>query len=64
MRSAALAAAARTCVRAALDALPRLGASALVPLVDEYARRYVESGRSPADDESRTPSEEDLAWQG
>ncbi|MFI0355580.1 ergothioneine biosynthesis glutamate--cysteine ligase EgtA [Actinomadura sp. 9N407] len=46
----ALAAAARACFTAALEALPRLGAAELVPLVDEYARRYVERGRSPADD--------------
>jgi glutamate--cysteine ligase len=46
----ALAAAARTCFTAALDALPRMGADGLVPLVEEYARRYVERGRTPADD--------------
>ncbi|HEU5029332.1 MAG TPA: ergothioneine biosynthesis glutamate--cysteine ligase EgtA [Spirillospora sp.] len=46
----ALAAAARTCFTAALDALPRMGAAGLVPLVEEYARRYVERGRTPADD--------------
>ncbi|TDC84148.1 ergothioneine biosynthesis glutamate--cysteine ligase EgtA [Actinomadura sp. 7K507] len=45
-----LAAASRACFAAALDALPRLGAPGLVPLVDEYARRYVERGRTPADD--------------
>ncbi|QXJ24745.1 ergothioneine biosynthesis glutamate--cysteine ligase EgtA [Actinomadura graeca] len=60
----ALAAAARACFRAALDALPRLGAPGLVPLVEEYTVRYVERGRSPADDAaSRSPmSEEDPAW--
>ncbi|MDL4771831.1 MULTISPECIES: ergothioneine biosynthesis glutamate--cysteine ligase EgtA [Thermomonosporaceae] len=42
--------AARACFRAALEALPRLGAHGLAPLVDQYARRYVERGRSPADD--------------
>ncbi|WP_019633144.1 ergothioneine biosynthesis glutamate--cysteine ligase EgtA [Actinomadura atramentaria] len=46
----ALAAAARTCFAAALDALPRLGAAGLRPLVAEYADRYVERGRCPADD--------------
>jgi glutamate--cysteine ligase len=46
----ALATAARRCFTAALEALPRLGAADLVPLVDEYSRRYVEQGRSPADD--------------
>ncbi|RFS85145.1 ergothioneine biosynthesis glutamate--cysteine ligase EgtA [Actinomadura spongiicola] len=56
LSDAALAAAARTCFAAALDALPRLGASGLVPLVDEYARRYVERGRSPADDPAPGPS--------
>jgi glutamate--cysteine ligase len=45
-----LAAAARSCFAAALDALPRLGAPGLVPLVSEYAERYVERGRCPADD--------------
>ncbi|TDE17020.1 ergothioneine biosynthesis glutamate--cysteine ligase EgtA [Actinomadura sp. 6K520] len=56
-----LAAASRACFAAALDALPRLGASGLVPLVDEYARRYVERGRCPADDPAPPPnlSEED-----
>ncbi|MFC0037438.1 ergothioneine biosynthesis glutamate--cysteine ligase EgtA [Actinomadura rayongensis] len=47
---APLAAAARTCLAAALDALPRLGADALRPLVAEYADRYVDRGRCPADD--------------
>ncbi|MGI5167873.1 ergothioneine biosynthesis glutamate--cysteine ligase EgtA [Spirillospora sp. CA-253888] len=46
----ALAVAARGCFAAALEALPRLGAGALVPLVEEYADRYVERGRCPADD--------------
>lgn len=46
-----LARAARRCFDAARDALPRLGATALVPLVDEYATRYVERGRCPADKE-------------
>ncbi|QFG25206.1 ergothioneine biosynthesis glutamate--cysteine ligase EgtA [Actinomadura sp. WMMB 499] len=46
-----LAAAARACFAAALDALPRMGAPGLVPLVAEYAGRYVERGRCPADDD-------------
>lgn len=46
----ALALAARRCFAAALQALPRLGAAELVPLVADYARRYVERGRCPADD--------------
>lgn len=63
LADASLAAAARACFRAALDALPRLGAAPLVPLVDEYARRYVERGRCPADDVSPlSPSEEDPTW--
>ncbi|HEY8479382.1 MAG TPA: ergothioneine biosynthesis glutamate--cysteine ligase EgtA [Spirillospora sp.] len=64
-----LAVAARACFEAALDALPRLGASRLVPLVADYAGRYVERGRTPADDPvpglavpSPPPSEEDPAW--
>jgi glutamate--cysteine ligase len=48
-----LARAARRCFDAARDALPRLGAEALVPLVDEYAERYVERGRCPADKEEK-----------
>jgi len=43
-----LAIAARACFAAARDALPRMGASDLVPLVDAYLERYVEPGRSPA----------------
>ncbi|TDD65843.1 ergothioneine biosynthesis glutamate--cysteine ligase EgtA [Actinomadura rubrisoli] len=63
LADASLAAAARACFRAALEALPRLGASGLVPIVDEYNRRYVERGRCPADDTAPpTPSEEDLTW--
>lgn len=58
-----LAAAARACFAAALDALPRRGGSGLVPLVEEYARRYVERGRTPADDApSRCLSEEEQTW--
>jgi glutamate--cysteine ligase len=46
-----LARAARRCFTAALDALPRLGAGTLAPLVADYAERYVERGRCPADKE-------------
>lgn len=47
----ALADAARACFAAARAALPRLGAgTALLSLVDEYAERYVERGRCPADE--------------
>ncbi|XVQ12985.1 ergothioneine biosynthesis glutamate--cysteine ligase EgtA [Spirillospora sp. CA-255316] len=48
--SPALAEAARVCFAAAMEALPRLGAADLVPVVEDYARRYVERGRCPADD--------------
>ncbi|GAA4088395.1 ergothioneine biosynthesis glutamate--cysteine ligase EgtA [Actinomadura miaoliensis] len=50
----ALARAARTCFHAALDALPRLGAHHLIPLVEEYTSRYVDRGRCPADDVTGT----------
>ncbi len=43
-----LAAAARTCFAAALDALPRLGVDPTTTA--DYADRYVDRGRSPADD--------------
>jgi glutamate--cysteine ligase len=46
----ALAVASRRCFTAAIEALPRLGAAGLVPIVSEYAERYVERGRCPADD--------------
>jgi glutamate--cysteine ligase len=46
----ALARAARRCFAAALDALPRLGAAALVPLVADYADRFIVRGRCPADE--------------
>jgi len=43
--------AAERCFDAVLAALPRLGAGpALVEQVDEYADRYVSTGRTPADD--------------
>jgi hypothetical protein len=45
-----LATAARRCFEAALDALPRLGAEALIPLVAGYAERFVARGRCPADE--------------
>jgi glutamate--cysteine ligase len=45
-----LARAAVRCFEAARDALPRLGAPALAPLVDDYLRRYVAQGRCPADE--------------
>jgi glutamate--cysteine ligase len=50
-----LARAARRCFEAARDALPRLGASALVPLVDDYAERFVARGRCPADGADEKP---------
>jgi len=63
LSDAPLAAAARACFTAALDALPRLGASGLVPLVEEYTRRYIDRGRCPADDPPFTVlSEEDATW--
>jgi glutamate--cysteine ligase len=48
-----LARAARRFFAAALDALPRLGAAALTPLVADYAERFVERGRCPADKEDQ-----------
>jgi glutamate--cysteine ligase len=45
-----LARAAAGCLLAAADALPRLGAPALVPAVQTYAERYALRGRCPADD--------------
>ncbi|MBX6769008.1 MAG: hypothetical protein IRY90_17975, partial [Actinomadura rubrobrunea] len=50
-----LAKATRACFHAALDALPRLGAGHLIPLVEEYTSRYVERGRCPADDIADAP---------
>ncbi len=46
----ALGSAARSCFAAALDALPRLGAEALVPTVAAFYDRFVKRGRCPADD--------------
>jgi glutamate--cysteine ligase len=60
-----LARAARRCFAAARDALPRLGAENLLPVVDDYYFRYIERGRCPADDLSlmpATPAEEDFSW--
>ncbi|MGH9263448.1 MAG: ergothioneine biosynthesis glutamate--cysteine ligase EgtA [Acidimicrobiales bacterium] len=46
-----LASAARTCFAAAVEALPRLGADRrIVALTEAYVDRYVDRGRSPADD--------------
>ncbi|MBB6170740.1 glutamate--cysteine ligase [Nocardiopsis mwathae] len=45
-----LAACARACFAAASEALARMGAARLVPIVDAYRERYVERGRCPADD--------------
>jgi glutamate--cysteine ligase len=46
-----VAAAARGCLRAALDALPRLGAAAETPaLVAAFADRWTDRGRCPSDD--------------
>ncbi|REE98885.1 ergothioneine biosynthesis glutamate--cysteine ligase EgtA [Thermomonospora umbrina] len=58
----ALALAARRCFTAALEALPRIGAAGLVPLVAEYSRRYVERGRCPADDLAAEHLQEAAAW--
>jgi glutamate--cysteine ligase len=41
---------------AALDALPRIGATAVVPRAEEYYERYVARGRCPADDLHPDPS--------
>ncbi|WP_304453975.1 ergothioneine biosynthesis glutamate--cysteine ligase EgtA [Nocardiopsis sp. YSL2] len=45
----AVAACARVCFDAAVEALPRMGAAHLAVLVDAYADRYVRRGLSPAD---------------
>ncbi|RFU38376.1 ergothioneine biosynthesis glutamate--cysteine ligase EgtA, partial [Actinomadura logoneensis] len=55
LADAVLADAARACFEAALSALPGLGAAALVPVVAEYADRYVERGLSPAFAEETSP---------
>ncbi|WP_028647141.1 ergothioneine biosynthesis glutamate--cysteine ligase EgtA [Nocardiopsis sp. CNT312] len=40
---------ARTCLDAAVDALPRMGAAELASLVDDYADQYTRRGLCPAD---------------
>lgn len=65
-----LARAARRCFEAALEALPRLGAEALVPLVAGYTERFVLRGRCPADERSlnetagvpRDAAKEEARW--
>ena len=54
-----LGAAARRCFEAARDALPRLGARDLVPMVDDYIERFVNRGLCPAD---TPPQEEEPRW--
>jgi glutamate--cysteine ligase len=59
--------AARRCFDAARDALPRMGAHSLGPLVDDYAERFVERGRCPADTPAephadRTAQKEEPTW--
>ncbi len=49
-RDADLAAAARGCLLAAAEALPRMGAADLVPAVLGYLERYTARDRCPADD--------------
>jgi glutamate--cysteine ligase len=68
----ALARAARTCFAAAHAALHRQGAKVLADLVADYAERYVERGRCPADDVIDPPvrmpaptpeiTREDVSW--
>lgn len=65
-----LARAAKTCFAAAHAALLRQGAARLARLVADYAERYVERGRCPADDvidpidpaPIPDPIEEELSW--
>jgi glutamate--cysteine ligase len=64
-----LARAAGRCFEAARDALPRLGAAALVPIVDDYAERFVARGRCPADESpldenagARVPAGKEERW--
>ena len=52
---AEVAACARTCFDAAVEALPRMGAAALAALVDEYADHYVRRGLCPADATVQVP---------
>lgn len=46
---------ARVCFDAAIEALPRMGASALASLTNDYAERYTRRGLSPADTWSHVP---------
>ena len=55
MADPALAACARSCLDAAVDALPRMGAAKLARLVDDYADRHTRRGLSPADMRPGTP---------
>lgn len=65
-----LARAARRCFDAARDALARLGAAPLIPLVDDYTERFIARARCPADDSldlmsggARVPAgEEEPGW--
>jgi glutamate--cysteine ligase len=70
----ALARAAKSCFAAAHEAMSRQGATRLARLVADYAERYVERGRCPADDvvdpishpgkpdQMPHPIEEELSW--
>jgi glutamate--cysteine ligase len=51
--------AARRCFEAARDALPRMGAQDLAPMVDHYIERFVERGLCPAD---TPPQREEPRW--
>ncbi len=51
--------AAGRCFEAARDALPRLGAKDLTPMVDHYIERFVERGLCPAD---APPQREEARW--
>ncbi|MFY7068514.1 ergothioneine biosynthesis glutamate--cysteine ligase EgtA [Nocardiopsis changdeensis] len=55
MADPALAACARRCLDAAVDALPRMGATRLARLVDDYADRHTRRGLSPADTRPSVP---------
>ena len=58
-----LAAAARTCFDAALDALPRQGADPRTKdAIAAFAERYVNRGRTPADDADRRVTIPEAAW--
>lgn len=58
MRDPELARAARGCLAAAADALPRLGAPALADRVQAYAEVFTSRGRCPADDLLEAPVQE------